>query len=573
MYALTIKSTKAFLGTRKNSFIWVFTFILFGLSSKSFAQNIQVGVPVIEESIRRGQLLGEIDSTYSFNSRPLDSRQLKGSSAKGSKSKSYFYRDFLEKENPNPKSEIWRARFSLLPIVSSSQFNTGYPYPSVSAFIPSLGFQTYFTTGFFASWGPLSVQIHPEFISAQNRNFEPGILKSDNTEFLERFGSNTYTVLFPGQSSVRLNFGAFSFGASTENIWWGPGQFNSLLFSNNAFGFQHLTFNTRRPAKTFIGSFEGQFLAGFLESSEFSGLNPTIERTERRYLNGLTISYQPKWIPGFFIGFSRVFQQFESDRRSSFSEYFPILEGFQKKEFFEKPSDSGLFDQEGRDQQVTFSSRFVSKKAKTDIYFEYGRRDHAYDWREAILNPEHARAYLVGFSKLFRYRGQEFIQVRGEILQQQESINILVRYPGVTGSLNWAGHGVVRQGFTQFGQMLGPGIGPSSNVQTLEVAWVEGMKKLGVRFERLNRHQDVYVKYFQNNSQSKPWVDFSFSLLGNWQWKSLLLQSHVNLINSKNFQWQVDQLAPAGYPKGINSFSIQSQLSLIYLFQPKNHSK
>jgi len=91
VYAVTIKSTKTFLGTRKNSFIWVFTFILFGLSSNSFAQNIQVGVPVIEESIRRGQLLGEIDSTYSFNARPLDSRQLKGSSVKGSKSKSYFY--------------------------------------------------------------------------------------------------------------------------------------------------------------------------------------------------------------------------------------------------------------------------------------------------------------------------------------------------------------------------------------------------------------------------------------------------------------------------------------------------
>ena len=565
-----MKSTKIF---RENFFIWGFALFLFGLSNKSFAQSIQVGVPVIEEAIRRGQLLGEIDSTYSFNSRPIDSGQLKSRSLVSSKSKTYFYTDFLAQEDSNSKSDIWRAKFSLLPLVSSSQVDTGYPYPSVSNFISNLGFQTYFTAGFFASWGPLSIQIQPEWISAQNKDFETGILKSDNTEFLERFGNKSYTALLPGQSSIRMNFGAFSLGASTENIWWGPGQFNSLLFSNSAFGFQHLTFNTRRPAKTFLGSFEGQLIAGFLESSEFAKLNSTIERTERRYLNGITISYQPKWIPGFFVGISRVFQQFESDRGNTFSEYFPILEGLQKKQFFTKPNDSGLFDQNGRDQQLTFNSRFLSKKAKAEFYFEYGRRDHAYDWREAILNPEHARAYLIGFSKLIRYRGQQFIQVRGEILQQQESINILVRYPGVTGGLNWAGHGVVRQGFTNLGQMLGPGIGSNSNVQTLEVAWVEGMNKLGIRFERLNRHQDIYIKYFKNNGQSKPWVDFSFSLLGNWEWKSLLLQSQVNLINSKNFQWQLDPLSTGNYPKGINSFSMQSQLSLIYLFQKKNDKK
>jgi hypothetical protein len=117
---------------------------------------------------------------------------------------------------------------------------------------------------------------------------------------------------------------------------------------------------------------------------------------------------------------------------------------------------------------------FFNNKAKTELYFEYGRRDHAYNWREALLNPEHARAYLFGFKKLIALKNNEFIQLRGEILQQQESVNIIIRYPWEGGDTNWGGHGTVLHGFTHKGQMLGPGVGPSSNVQTLETAWVKG---------------------------------------------------------------------------------------------------
>ncbi|MFX9097187.1 capsule assembly Wzi family protein, partial [Acinetobacter baumannii] len=47
-------------------------------------------------------------------------------------------------------------------------------------------------------------------------------------------------------------------------MWWGPGSQNSLLMSNNAPGFLHLTLNTRYPIKTGIGNFEFQFISGKL---------------------------------------------------------------------------------------------------------------------------------------------------------------------------------------------------------------------------------------------------------------------------------------------------------------------
>lgn len=542
-----------------------FCFFIFcsTLSFQGFSQNLQTGIPILEENIRRAQVLGKIDYPISFLSRPIDFGIMQ------LETDSIFSKKFLKignEKEPLINSEDIKPKlvFLFLPILSTSGNNARNPYPEVSNLILGKGFQTYFSAGFYSSFGPLSIQIQPELIFAENKEYETGLLKSTNVEYLERFGSGSYSRLLPGQSSVRLNFGAFSLGASTENIWWGPGQFNSLLFSNNAFGFEHLTFNTRKPAETFLGSFEGQLLVGRLEGSDFAKDNPTIEINEWRYLNGFTFSYQPKWLPGLYVGTSRVFQQYNSLRGNSFSDYFPIFNGFQKERLIEGQVDSGLFDQEGRSQQITFFARYFNIKAKAELYFEYGRRDHAINWREAILNPEHARAYLFGFTKLVPIANDDHIQIRGEVLQQQESINIIVRYPGTSGSLNWSGHGIVRHGFSNLGQMLGPGIGPSSNIQTLEAAWIRGMKKLGIRFERLNRHQDMYVMYSGNSLLTDRWIDFSLRLLGDWQWNKLLMKSQLNFINSNNYLWQPAPNNSSDFPNGNNMFSMQGQVSIIY---------
>jgi hypothetical protein len=429
------------------------------------------------------------------------------------------------------------------------------------------GVQQLISTGVFASFGPFSLQVQPELITAQNKNYNTGQNKAAGIEHTERFGQGSYSKLLLGQSSLRVNWGAFSLGASSENIWWGPGQYNSLLFSNNAFGFQHLTINTRKPAKTFLGAFEGQLILGKLEN-----FVPFVRdgKEDWRYVNGITFSYQPKWIPGLFLGASRVFQQYSSYNDQSFAYYFPLFEPFQKVNLIDPNSgvfNSTEYDDRLQSQQLTGFARIVIPKAKAEVYFEYGRRDHAVDWREFFLNPEHARAYILGFKKLISLPNSTFFQVNGEILQQQESINILARY-GARGEASWASHGI-QQGFTHKGQMLGPGVGPGSNVQTLETSWVKGMKKIGIRWERLNRHQDLYVRVFNDPSENGRWVDYSARLLGDWQWKNLIVSSSVNLIYSLNPDWSLDSNSTSEFPKGIREVNALSQINLIYLWGRK----
>ena len=529
--------------------LWVFWTIPMILFSQSVPSN-QI---LFEEYLRRGQLVGKIPSS-SFLSRPLissDSLALENF---------HYSLPILDKDS----TRFFSPEIKLLPISIGSQLGTGNPYPEGGKFLQSKGYQQFISAGIYGNFGALSIQFQPEFIFAKNKTHNLGISKANGIEYVEIFGQGAYSKFLPGQSSIRLNYGAFSIGASTENIWWGPGQYNSLLFSNNAFGFKHFTLNTRKPAKTFIGSFEGQLILGKLEN-----FAPFVRdgKEDWRYVNGVSFSYQPKWFQGLFFGASRVFQQYSSFNNRTLGYYFPIFEGFQKINLIDPNSpdfNSTEYDNRLQSQQLTGFARLVIPKAKTELYFEYGRRDHAVDWREFLLNPEHARAYLVGFKKLITLPNESFFQINGEILQQQESINFLARY-GVFGGLSWSSHGI-EQGFTHQGEMLGPGVGPSSNVQTLETAWVKGVKKLGIRWERLNRHQDIYTRVFNNPSEIERWVDYSARLLADWQFDNLLVSTTTNFVYTLNNQWNISETSTAAFRKGKNSFMVVGQVNFIYFW-------
>lgn len=528
---------------------WVF----WAIPNILFPQSLPANQIIFEDYLRRGQLVGKIP-TSSFLSRPLissDSLALKNF---------HYLLPIIFKDS----TRFFSPEVKLLPVKMGMQFGSGNPYPEGGKFLQAKGYQQWMSTGIYGSFGPLSIQLQPEFISTQNNSYDTGFSKEKDIEYIEIFGEGVYSKLLPGQSSIRLNYGAFSLGASTENIWWGPGQYNSLLFSNNAFGFQHLTLNTTKPAKTFLGSFEGQLILGKLEN-----FVPLIRdgKEDWRYVNGITFSYQPKWIPGLFFGASRVFQQYSSFNDQSFAYYFPLFEPFQKIKLIDPNSpdfNSTEYDDRLQSQQITGFARLVIPKAKAEVYFELGRRDHAVNWREYILNPEHARAYILGFKKLISLSNDAFFQINGEILQQQESINILVRSGGRGGS-SWASHGI-RQGFTHQGQMLGPGVGPSSNVQTIETSWISGVKKLGIRWERLNRHQDVYIKIFNDPSENGRWVDYSARLLADWQFNNLLVSTTTNFVYTLNNQWGLSETSIPSFPKGKNSFMVVGQVNLIYLW-------
>ncbi len=541
--------------------ILIFVSILFQISGLVFSQSLPANFPILEEVARRRQLLDTIPQSSSFLLRPI----------LADTSLYPFSENLIESD----------ISIRLSPVINTTRISSKRPYGwGDNGMIPNPGFQTYFSGGVEIKYKFINFTFRPEILLAQNKGFETNLDQFTNSElsskyvywnngdFPERFGEGWVANAWWGQSKLTVQYGAFEIGAATENIWWGPGQFNALTFSNNSQGFPHLTLNTTKPARTFIGNFETQLIIGKLQNSgfnpsQFQELNSVYFKPftgDWRYLNALMLSYNPKWVPGLFVGFTRTFQQYSESMEEGFLAYFPVFEGVTK--------DSYGFDNDanGQDQQISVFARFVIPQSKSELYFEFGRRDHAKNWREFTLNPEHARAYILGFTQLFNLSlTNKLLQVRGEMTQQQESVNRYNRYVGLGGGITWHTHNPAR-GFVQNGQPLGVGIGVGSNVQTLEFSLIEGLDKMGIQLERLANNQDFYYRAQLQDTERKPWVDLSIGFLFDKKWDYLLLSSKLQFIHARNYQWQLDPASTIDFPKGHNMNSFLAQTSLIYFW-------
>ncbi|MEB2779622.1 capsule assembly Wzi family protein [Algoriphagus sp. C2-6-M1] len=534
------------------------------------SQTIPAGFPVLEESLRRQQLLGAEElKEFSFGLRPIVSLKQNRFEA-------------LDDSLPIRRKKV---RLELLPILSTTVFNSNRPYGWGNfSMMNSTGIQSLLSPGVYGQVLFLKLQFRPEFVASQNRPYQGfGENYSDNILFArfrywnfgdhpERFSKEYNSFAWWGQSYVSLNVGPIELGASTQNIWWGPGQFNSLIFSNNARGMKHLYLRTSRPANIFIGKVEAELIIGRAEDtgilpSQNERLNSIFARPFRsdwRYVSGITFTYQPVFLPNFFAGFNRTFQQYNEDVPNTFRGRIPVLEPFQKVKLFSN-NNSVVYDSKGQDQQISFFLRYFSSKGNFEAYVEYGKQDHSYDWRDFILSPEHARAYLLGFSKLFNTgKKGEFYQVRGEIVQQAESVNRYIRYPDLnSGNTSWHTHYQVR-GFTNEGQSMGVGIGVGGNAQILEVSKVSNLNKIGFLIQRLENHQDFYYRSFGTNPNKRPWIDFSMGILWDHQWDRLLLSSKAQVIKGVNYQWENAAGSTADFPKGQNLWTFSGTLNLIY---------
>ncbi len=199
------------------------------------AQSIPVGTPLFEDYLRRLPLTGQLDSSSSLMIRPilpveafkLDHAFALDSSLKQDWNTSRF--SFIY-------GKMGRRKFVLLPISYRSQYNSEYAFGgNDGVMIPNRGLQQVASLGLYADLWKFSIQLQPEFLTAQNRDYLGFPIEHQATilfyyEYMnrfdmpERFGNQPIKRLFPGQSSFRLNLNKISLGISTENLWWGLGR-------------------------------------------------------------------------------------------------------------------------------------------------------------------------------------------------------------------------------------------------------------------------------------------------------------------------------------------------------------
>ncbi len=539
------------------------------------AQTIPVGMPVLESAYRRAQLLGKINPHVSFTSRPLFPSQAFGI-------KNIFYPDSLlapshvhnKKSLPFPASLHFakgNGNVQLLPVIWQNQYNSIHPAGyNDGAMVPAKGYQSLLSAGVYVRYKFISIQFAPQWLYVENKPF-PTFYQiyhkstpPENIDLPERFGDSTFQKINWGNSSIRFTYGPVSLGLSNENMWWGPGIHNSLLMTNNAPGFMHLTLNTVKPIRTPIGSFEGQLIGGKLEPSGYTKGQPG----DWVYLNALTGTWQPKWVPGLFLGFVRSFMIYHKDMGPKVYDYLPVFGSLLKAAVGNKATDARR-----QDQLISVFMRWLWVKAKGEVYVEFGREDHAWNLRDLILEPNHSAAWIIGVNKLFSLPGRkgEYLQINAEVtnLASNSTTNNRDRGNNFFGTGTWYTHSDVRQGYTNRGQVLGAGIGPGSNSQWVKVAWVKGLRSIGLEFERYVHNNDYFVSKIKDARRN--WVDLTFGVSGNWQWDHWLLNVQAQYIHELNYEWvyrpaYIFNYQPTYWSPTKDTYNIHARMAIIYRF-------
>ena len=462
----------------------LFSVLLVGLAREAAAQRVAVGDP-LEDYARIVSLL-DAAANPSFAVRPLADSVWDGVLGReGHPWAGHFTRN---------GDRSW----SLVPISARVTTNSGYASGQNDGLMwQGKGVNTFFELGATLRKGPIEVTLRPQLAWSSNDPFDlatvtvsgrspyanawhPNGVNGGWIDLPQRMGPDDYAVVSLGESSIRARSGGWAIGASNEHIWWGPTQRNALIFSNNAPGFAHGVLGTVRPVRIPGAKIELQWIWGGLRNSAWSDSAP-VDRT--RYVTALNLAIHPGFMPGLSIGGSRTYYMDTPEGGIQLSDLFLVLQGVTKQT---QTSDSNPTGDDIRDQMLSLFGRYAPPGSGFEAYFEWGRNDHSWNWRDFLMEPEHSAALTIGAQKALRFSNGKVLRLAGEFTDLQKDLTQLVR-----PTPSWYVHHTVRDGWTQDGQGLGAGIGTGSTSQAVWADLFSKWGRIGLLVNRVARDNDA----------------------------------------------------------------------------------
>ena len=454
----------------------LFPVVLPAQSTASTAAPHHVVVGSSDEDYLRYLQIAGLVSVYPWSIREFSQPELdKLAAAQGSHPRS-GKGDFVD-----PPS---RFSFTLLPVNAVLRYNSAFPYGSNDGAVwAGRGLTSALDLGFAFRAGPLSATFNPIAFSAQNRAFPLQANGSTTNPFADplfpadidrpqRFGTKAYSRVDPGESTVRLDLLGLAAGISTANMGWGPMETYPYIIGGNAPGFPHAFVGTSSPAPIGIGRIHARVIWGELEQSAYSPVKGTsyyssiLETGTKRFASGVVAEFQPRGIDGLELGAARFFHS-EWPKQGIPLSYLTKPFGAVFKIGIITPSGSPTGPDAGVDdnQLASFFARWVFPKSGFEAYGEYGREDHSYDRRDLAQEPDHTRTYGLGMRKVVSVDAEHVTAFRAEMINYE--LSTLARNR-VEGGIYI--HGILAQGHTNRGQVLGSDTGVGSGGGSL-IAW------------------------------------------------------------------------------------------------------
>lgn len=338
--------------------------------------------------------------------------------------------------------------------------------------------------------GVFSYQLKPTVFFSQNDSYP---LASNNTfqnplnyqfarvDWVQRYGVANFFRFHPGQSEVRLQWKKKLVSISTQNYSFGPSVFNPILLSPQGGGFPHIRLGSEPFEVKKVGEFEFNLLAGLLAESDYFDSDGD---NNQRYFNAYFIGFSPNFSRNLTLGFGKIL--YKQTRYFETADIFSLI----------KRSGDGIINgdtlspNDTFDQMVSFTFDWNFPSEGFRAYAEFALNDFS-----NILNePEHTRGYTIGFEKTVTVDADKELSITFE--HTNLSINQAFLWRATP---SYYVHNVNRQGYTHDGQLVGAGIGPGANSETLQFS-LKSQKgyQVALLLQRIEANRDYFVKRIQD---------------------------------------------------------------------------
>ncbi len=325
----------------------------------------------------------------------------------------------------------------------------------------------------------------PEVAWHQNADVEiPGSRFADSREFGYRwasvdypfrFGPESFALIGPGRSGIRLHAGQLSVGLDAEPVRWGPSRRYPLLLSGQHTSLPRLGLRTERPLDLGgLGTLDfSLFWARLTPSDWFNELD-----AENRVLGGLALAWSVGILPGLSLGISSLHHQ-DSDQFAASSAF----------DWLQSPTQDAAESSPGNGVGHVWLA-WGNSDAGLDLWVEVVKDDFNRDVTHLLLEPGKGSGLTFGLRQTVEHR-------TGSFFAHLEVARTRNTRPATTDDVGGRGilytHSQVREGHTHRGQLLGAIVGPGGDGQFLEVGWNRA-SRTAVQIERLRFNTDAYTE-------------------------------------------------------------------------------
>tara|TARA_Y100000310_G_C20621334_1_gene783475 strand:+ start:161 stop:1648 length:1488 start_codon:yes stop_codon:yes gene_type:complete len=293
-------------------------------------------------------------------------------------------------------------------------------------------------------------------------------------DWVQRYGGSSFMAFHPGQSELKLELGKFVTSLSTQNYSVGPSVFNPIILSRQGPGFPHFRLGSNpfdlKIKEINLGKLEANFIVGFLKASDHFDNN---EDNNKSYFNALFLAYSPPFLKNATLGINKaLYKQTSRYSAQDLLSVITVLDTVGPNDQFDQLASATL---EWKFPEVGFRA-----------YAEFAVNDFggAAKW----IEPEHSRAYTIGFEKLTQLKsGDSFVLIYEHTNLSRNHTYLWRAEP------TFYVHSVNRQGYTNRGQLLGAGIGPGSNSDMGSLKFFTGKNTFGGCLQRIENNKDYFA--------------------------------------------------------------------------------